>query len=746
MAVPINGLTVFLAQTSAGVSAASALTDPKNLTATVIGVGQAAQSVVSIASTDIPRASIPSLGAALSAAGAAYSISNILNSYNASGSVSSVNLADISSLVANMAGTVATLGAGEAAISAVLGFAVIPAAIASTPVVVGLTLVGIGAGAFALVASSKGWKVDDLGNWVAASLNSEEIAQADSMVKSISSDPQRIAHILSDLGLTATSVGKWNIEHGLSPSGLKVGSIEIVDIGILGKVTVSASRDTSTDQITETIIKNGIFSEYYYDVLGACLREDVHFGDRNSSVSFSRQFDNGRLIESYYDIDGHEISSYVHQSTSLNSPLVWVWEKAEGKVSEYVYDSNGNWVGTYLHQTDSLSSQLISGCEKVDGRMHEYCYDTSGNWSATFIHQTDSFASPLVSGCERVDGKMNEYNYDGNGNWKATYIHQSDSLNSHLIWGCEKSGGKMNEYLYDATGHWSGTFVHQGESLSSPLVWGCQKSDGRINEYKYDAEGHWSGTFIHQTDLLSSPLTWGCEKIDGRMSEYIYDSTGHYIGSNVHQNESLASPLTYSQVIENGKFLEKTYDSSGSVATTAWHASADPNSFVTTKYWTENGHFRTWWTDGAGHYADSMYNGTDPFSGLAKQNFVDQTGHLHVQNFHDPRSPTQPTDYVYKGGTVDSGLAYIGLQVKPGLIAYFTPIGFSGGAPFYASNGNLSDSLPHWVSVPNGGTPSQPYTYRPSGEVTYYFPAEGDLPAGRTVIGELYVEEFHYLN
>lgn len=55
---------------------------------------------------------------------------------------------------------------------------------------------------------------------------------------------------------------EWNLQHGLSPSGLVVGTSKVVDIGNLGAVTVTASRDAATGQMVETLTQKGVFSEY----------------------------------------------------------------------------------------------------------------------------------------------------------------------------------------------------------------------------------------------------------------------------------------------------------------------------------------------------------------------------------------------------------------------------------------------------------------------------------------------------
>ena len=81
MGLPVNGLTVFLGQTSTAVSAGNAIAPNPNGTinraATVVGVGQGVQSLVSIATTDIPLTSVPLVGAGLGTVGAVINAQSI---------------------------------------------------------------------------------------------------------------------------------------------------------------------------------------------------------------------------------------------------------------------------------------------------------------------------------------------------------------------------------------------------------------------------------------------------------------------------------------------------------------------------------------------------------------------------------------------------------------------------------------------------------------------------------------------
>src|ERR1700677_4373314 len=121
---------VFSSQLAAGVSAANAGTTPNDATGTVIGIGQAAQSIGTVATiaTDSAAVSyVPIAGFALGAAGAANNTANILKSLSTgSGTVSR---SDIAGLISNIAGTVGG-GAGTIAL-------LIPAAAAgAAPVIV----------------------------------------------------------------------------------------------------------------------------------------------------------------------------------------------------------------------------------------------------------------------------------------------------------------------------------------------------------------------------------------------------------------------------------------------------------------------------------------------------------------------------------------------------------------------------------------------------------------------------------
>ena len=83
----MSGLSIFAvfsSQFGAGVSAANAATNPKDTTGTVIGIGQAAQAVASVATLAIETkavAAVPVVGAGLSLAGVYANYKTLTDSY-----------------------------------------------------------------------------------------------------------------------------------------------------------------------------------------------------------------------------------------------------------------------------------------------------------------------------------------------------------------------------------------------------------------------------------------------------------------------------------------------------------------------------------------------------------------------------------------------------------------------------------------------------------------------------------------
>ncbi len=140
--VPVFVTTIIGAQVSA-YNAASGTFAPNgaiNYSGTLIGIGQTAQGVVELAGST-SRLLGPT-GMALGLVGA---IDNYQNIQNASNAGDPIQESDIAGVVGNIAATI-----GSAAI--VVG--------ASGPIIVGLAVVGVGAGVYQIVASAKGWQIN----------------------------------------------------------------------------------------------------------------------------------------------------------------------------------------------------------------------------------------------------------------------------------------------------------------------------------------------------------------------------------------------------------------------------------------------------------------------------------------------------------------------------------------------------------------------------------------------------------
>ncbi|WP_162877977.1 beta strand repeat-containing protein [Trinickia diaoshuihuensis] len=198
MSIPINGLTVVLNQTAAGIAAGNAVaTNPNgsvNVTGTIVGIGQAVQSIVSVATTDIVAPSVPIAGAALGITGAYLSASNILNAVN---NHKPVQVSDVEGLISNLAGAAAGIAA--------TAFIILPAAEGAAALVIPLTVISAAAGAIQLVASATGWQIDASGNVSSTTLTSGQWAQAASQAQTLNADQASLQSSLSSVGINTTA-------------------------------------------------------------------------------------------------------------------------------------------------------------------------------------------------------------------------------------------------------------------------------------------------------------------------------------------------------------------------------------------------------------------------------------------------------------------------------------------------------------------------------------------------------------
>lgn len=209
--IPVNGWVAFLNALTPGVAAANeiATTGSNQVVGTVVGVGQTAQSVVSLATSGMGGpvvATVPAAGMVLSAEGAALSVQNISDAYN-NGGASAVQQSDVAGLIGNLSGLLGnTIGAAALVLE---GTAVGAAATAATPVIIGLAVVGLAAGAYQVIAGTEGWTLNSVGQWISTTLTPDQAAQAAAMVQSINANPDTLASTLNNLGIAPTAPGTY---------------------------------------------------------------------------------------------------------------------------------------------------------------------------------------------------------------------------------------------------------------------------------------------------------------------------------------------------------------------------------------------------------------------------------------------------------------------------------------------------------------------------------------------------------
>lgn len=201
MSNAINGVIAFV---SAATSAAgSTSTNPQNgnldVVGTAVGVGQAGTGVVSLATTGVALKSVPVVGTTLGIAGAGVNLQHILTSLNSPPTAPvPVQGSDVAGLLSNLAGAGSSgvsaylLIAGEAAAGATLGPAI----------VVGLTVVSIGLGVVAIVASATGYTINSSGAVTPVVLSAAQLDQANSYLQQMNSIPSAVSSALNNIGIS----------------------------------------------------------------------------------------------------------------------------------------------------------------------------------------------------------------------------------------------------------------------------------------------------------------------------------------------------------------------------------------------------------------------------------------------------------------------------------------------------------------------------------------------------------------
>lgn len=188
MSNEISGFAVFTNQIGAGVTVAGMAADTSDLSGSVIGIGQGAQSIVSIATMGMESAVKPVAGAGgiLSVTAAFKAATSIYNSYKDEKPIAQ---SDVAALFGNATGTLASaliiVGVGET-------------------LIIPLTVVSIGAGAYQLVAIAEGWKVDASGNVSQSALTAAQQSQAASMIGTLQNNASMFESALQSAGLGIT--------------------------------------------------------------------------------------------------------------------------------------------------------------------------------------------------------------------------------------------------------------------------------------------------------------------------------------------------------------------------------------------------------------------------------------------------------------------------------------------------------------------------------------------------------------
>ena len=271
----MSGLSIFAvfsSQFGAGVSAANAATNPKDTTGTVIGIGQAAQAVASVATLSIETkaiAAVPIAGAMLSLFGINANLEALNKSYSATGKF---DQADVASLVSNVAGLV---GGGAGAVALILP----AAAVGAAPIIVMATVVGIGAGAYQLVATNKGWTFDPNGGVQQTGLSANQIAQAQNYLQSVNTNQSLLNSSLGSMGVTSPGAGYF-----LVPQIDANGNI----IGSSFQQPISTGQDIDNPWITTYGFSGGIMlSQDSSYPAGASLTPIVPSGSYDRTWTFT---------------------------------------------------------------------------------------------------------------------------------------------------------------------------------------------------------------------------------------------------------------------------------------------------------------------------------------------------------------------------------------------------------------------------------------------------------------------------